>query len=457
MGALFDPQTIQAKALELKDWLLQDILVLSTLGQFVVIGLCFAAAHYIEPRTKKWIESVARGRRYEVGVRKVASALAPLTVPVIWLILQWLFVYIAIAAEWPHHLNTTVVSLLTAWVIIRLTSTLVRDPVWAKAVAVSAWTVAALNILNLLDPTIALLDGLSISLADMRISALTVLKGVFTLAVLLWVASAATRLLEKRIKGLNNLTPSVQVLFGKLLKISLLVVAVIVAMDTVGIDLGAFALFGGAIGVGIGFGLQKVVSNLISGVILLLDKSIKPGDVVTVGDTYGWINSLGARYVSVITRDGMEHLIPNEILITEQVINWSFTDRKVRMRCRIGVSYQSDIHRAMALTIEAAREVPRVMATPDPVCQLLGFGDNSVDLELRFWISDPQNGTANVRSQVLLLVWDKFHAEGIEFPFPQRDVHLTSVPEIGVRVTQAAKAPARRTPTRKARQPKPED
>lgn len=434
MGTYFDPAFLKAKAMMVQTWFIQDLLVLSTLGQISVIIFCFVAARLIEPSTKSWIETIARGRRREASLRKIATALAPLTVPVIWLVMQWLVVYVATRAGWPHHLNKIVVSLLTAWVIIRLTTTLVRDPTWAKFIAGSTWMIAALNILNLLSPTVAMLDGLSVTFSTVRISALTLIKGVFTLAVLLWAATVLSRMLERRIKSLPNLTPSIQVLFSKLLKIVFLVTAVIVAMDTVGIDLSAFALFGGAIGVGIGFGLQKVVSNLISGVILLLDKSIKPGDVVTVGDSYGWINSLGARYASVVTRDGMEHLIPNENLITQEVINWSFSNNEVRLRIPIGISYQADVRQAMTLCVDAAKEVQRTLKRPAPICLLTGFGDNAVNLEIRFWINDPQNGTSNVRSEVLLLVWDKFKAEGIEIPFPQRDFHLKSATELDVRI-----------------------
>ncbi len=208
-------------------------------------------------------------------------------------------------------------------------------------------------------------------------------------------------------------------------------------MSTVGIDLTAFAVFSGAVGVGIGFGLQKVVSNLISGVILLMDKSVKPGDVITVGETYGWINTLGARYASVVTRDGTEYLIPNEDIITQQVVNWSYSNNAVRLKIPIGISYKADVRKAIALCLEAAAEVERVVDQPKSVCLLKGFGDSSVDLELRIWISDPQNGVSNVKSQVLLLVWDKFHAHDIEIPFPQRDLHIRSAEPVPV-VSKAA-------------------
>lgn len=445
MESFLDFKFLLAKLGALKAWVFTDILALATLGQILAILLTFLVARLAEPGTKPWIEMVAKGRRYEAGLRKVASALAPLAVPVVWLVLQWLVVYVAARAGWPHHLNKIVVSLLTAWVIIRLTTTLVKDLAWAKTIAISVWIIAALNILNLLGPTVALLDSLSIGLGGVMISALSIIKGVFTLAILLWVATLLARILERRIKQFPNLTPSIRVLFTKLLRIVLITAAVIIAVDAVGIDLTAFALVGGAIGVGVGFGLQKVVSNLISGVILLLDRSIKPGDVVSVGDTYGWISSLGARYASVITRDGKEHLIPNENLITQEVINWSFTDNKVRLHVPIGISYEADVRKAICLCVEAAQEVRRVLKSPPPICLLYGFGESSVDLELRMWISDPEDGTSNVRSEVLLLIWDKFHAEGITIPFPQRDLHLKPDSEIGVHLHRA---PTRRVPKR---------
>ena len=180
------------------------------------------------------------------------------------------------------------------------------------------------------------------------------------------------------------------------------------ALRTVGIDLTAFAVFTGAVGVGIGFGLQKAVSNFISGISILIDKSIKPGDVISVGDTYGWVSSLGARYVSVVTRDATEYLIPNEQLITERVINWSYSTAEVRLKLPVGISYSADVRKAIELCQQAANETPRVLNQPKPACLLKGFGDNAVNLELRVWINDPRNGVSNVKSEVFLRIWDNF-------------------------------------------------
>jgi small-conductance mechanosensitive channel len=216
------------------------------------------------------------------------------------------------------------------------------------------------------------------------------------------------------------------VLFAKILKVILISLSIIIGLNSFGIQLSSLTVLGGAVGLGIGFGLQKVISNLISGVILLLDKSIKPGDVISIGETYGWINKLSARYVSVITRDGRETLIPNENLITNQVENWSFSDTQVRLRAPIGISYNADVRKAIGLTIQAALNIDRVLRNPAPKCLVKGFGDNSVDLELRFWIKDPANGVANIKSMVYLEIWDLFHEHNIEIPYPQRDIHIKS-------------------------------
>jgi small-conductance mechanosensitive channel len=268
----------------------------------------------------------------------------------------------------PTALVDTVARLLTAWIIIRLSTGMLKDSSWSRLLSSAAWIIAALHILNLLIPVINLLDQLAIDLGGVRVSMLLLIKGVIVFAILIKLASSSSSLLEKRILSFEELTPSVQVLLSKALKITLLAVAVIVALSSLGINLSAFAFIGGAIGVGVGFGLQKVVSNLVSGVILLLDRSIKPGDVIEIGSTYGRIQSLGARYVSVATRDKTEYLIPNEDLITTQVVNWSFSDKLVRLKIVVGVSYDSDIHAVMRLMVEAAANIPRVLANPKPVC-----------------------------------------------------------------------------------------
>jgi len=257
-----------------------------------------------------------------------------------------------------------------------------------------------------------------------RISLLLIIKAVGLLTVLVWMASIGGDFLDRRIKQHLELAPSLQVLMGKLIKAVLMVAAVVVALSAVGINLTALTVFSGAVGLGIGFGLQKVAANLISGIIILIDKSIKPGDVISLGDTFGWISSLRGRYVSVVTRDGVEYLIPNEDFVTEKVVNWSHSNRNVRLDVNFGVSYDSDPHQVRKIAVEAVADIARVSTYPAPVCHVVGFGDSSIDLVLRFWITDPEGGLTNIRGAAFLALWDAFKANKIEIPFPHRQILL---------------------------------
>jgi small-conductance mechanosensitive channel len=434
LDQLFSADFYLARWQQAQAWLAQNALALSiaTLGQIIVVIAAFFAARQLAPRLDRFLAARSKGR-YEVHIARITHAVQPLSLPIIWLILLWAAVLITTAADLPLQLINLVVSLLTAWVVIRFSANLLRDPLWSRFVTIVAWTIAALNILNLLAPTTALLDSAAVYVGHLRVSALTVIKAVLLLALLLWLSTVLGRVLERRITSFESLTPSLRVLVVKLLKIVLTIIAVVAALQTVGIDLTAFAVLTGAIGVGIGFGLQKMVSNFVSGVTILLDKSIKPGDVIAVGETYGRVHSLGARYVSIIARDGREFLIPNEDLVTQQVENWTYSSEHIRLKIPIGISYQSDPRQAIDLCLEAAAEIERVLEQPQPTCLVRGFGNSAIDLELRFWIKDPMNGVANVKSDILLQVWDRFRQHGIEIPFVQRDLNIKSPIEVALR------------------------
>ncbi|PIW27878.1 MAG: mechanosensitive ion channel protein MscS [Rhodospirillales bacterium CG15_BIG_FIL_POST_REV_8_21_14_020_66_15] len=436
MNTYTDPEHLRQWLAAALAWIDANLLAVGNLVQLGVILATFVAARLLSPRLEAVLDLRPDVRWYARFGVPVAAALKPIARPVVWLAALWFAVFAAKGAGWPHQVMEGAVSLLTAWAVIRLASSFIRNPFWARAVAVTAWSIAALNLLGLLVPVADTLDRMALHLGDFRISVLGVVKAALVSALFLYLASVASRLAEARINASANLTPSMRVLFGKFARVSLFALAIVLALESVGIDLTAFAVFGGAVGLGIGFGLQKVVSNLMSGVILLMDRSVKPGDVIAIGDTFGWINTLGARYVSVITRDGTEHLIPNEELISQRVENWSFSNQLVRQKVPIGIDYGADVHLARELALKAAEGVDRVLKEPVPVCHLMAFGDNSVNLELRFWINDPQNGVANVRSAVQLRIWDLYHEHGVVFPFPQRDLHLRSSVPLKVEVVE---------------------
>ena len=425
MEKYIDPTFLVNQLMLFWEWIRQSAFNAGTLLEIALLLFSLFVSFLISRPVIRRLQPYLASQAWRI---KLPGRLTGAFLPLLPYALSILFLRIAANAfirwELPVFLIDTSARLLTAWILIRFTSAIIRDSNWSRVLSITAWIVAALHILKLLVPTIELLDQLAIDLGGVRISLLLVIKGVFVFSILLKLATTAASLMEKRISTIKELTPSVQVLLTKALTITLLTIAVLVAFSSLGINLSAFAFIGGAIGVGIGFGLQKVVSNLISGVILLLDKSIKPGDVIEVGNSYGRIQSLGARYVSVATRDGFEFLIPNEDLITQQVVNWSFSDYLVRLKIGVGVSYDTDIHKAMDLMIEAAAGVDRVLKKPGPVCQLKNFGDNSIDLELRIWVNDPDRGISNVSSAVRVAIWNLFKENKIEIPFPQRDVHF---------------------------------
>jgi small-conductance mechanosensitive channel len=194
------------------------------------------------------------------------------------------------------------------------------------------------------------------------------------------------------------------------------------------LDLTTLTVTFGALGLGVGLGLQRLVANLVAGLALIIGKTIKPGDIIEYKNTYGWVTAMGARYVTVRTRDGVEHLVPNDYFLENGVENWSYSDASLRLHVPVGISYDCDPHTAVAICVEAARAVTRVIAEPDPICLVKEFGESSINLEIRFWIEDPRNGTTNVKSEVLLQIWDRFKAAGITLPYPQRDVRIVSMP-----------------------------
>jgi small-conductance mechanosensitive channel len=327
--------------------------------------------------------------------------------------------------DWPVLL--TAINLVVAWFIIRLGSSFIENPLISRTVASVIWVIAALNITGYLTPVVDFLDQTKIELGQTTVSLYAIVSSLISIAIFLWIAFALIKLVDNILKSSKNISLSARALLSKTFKFTLVAAAFIFGLGAVGIDLTAFAVLGGAIGVGIGFGLQKIFSNLISGFILLLDKSIKPGDTINVAGQYGRVETLSSRYVSVITRDGIEHLVPNEEMIISRVENWSYSHDNLRLRIPVGVHYKSDVKKAIELCLEAAANVKRVMMLPKPACLMKGFGDSSVDLEIRIWIRDPMSGCSNVKSEVLLGVWDKFHEHGIEIPYPQRDLHLRSI------------------------------
>lgn len=392
----------------------------------IAVGI-FALAHLLRmilgPQIRTWMASRENWPKWRL---RILAVIHQRLRAIFYVALMWAAVGIMREITWPSrsYLLAIIATLALAWLLIVFVTRLIKSQFLRKIVRYGAWTYVTLQILGLRDTATSWLDSAGFSMGDFRISALLIIQAIVIIGVLITLARFVTSTTTSRIRANEDISPSMQVLIVKALQIGFYGAAFYMGVKAIGIDLTGLAVLSGAIGVGLGFGLQKVVSNLVSGVIILLDKSIKPGDVISLGATFGWINSLGARYVSVVTRDGKEYLIPNEDLITGQVVNWSHSNDFVRLDINFGTAYHDNPHEVRKLAIAAAQSVDRVLTTRPTVCHIVGFGDSSVDYILRFWISDPTGGLTNIRGHVFLALWDSFAANGISIPFPQREIKV---------------------------------
>ncbi|GGD27213.1 mechanosensitive ion channel family protein [Aureimonas glaciei] len=415
----------------------------SSLFQMAVVAVCFILATIFDRLSRGAIEDQARRIKGAPRVLRLVAAIRRRMRLVYFVLLVWMASLVDAAAGGPaSEIIAVVLKLALAFLVIAVASRIIRNRLLARLITLVAWTFAALSILHWLEPVAVTLDGAAVTFGATRISLLLAIKTVALLAGTLWLASVIGQFLDARVRRSEELTPTLRVLIGKFLRIGLILLSLTVALAVAGVDLTALTVLSGAIGVGLGFGLQKVVSNFISGIIILLDRSIKPGDTISLGETFGWIRELRARFVSVVTRDGREFLIPNEDFITNQVINWSFTNELVRIDVKFGVAYDSDPHAVIALAKAAVASVPRVVEANPVVCWITGFGDSSIDFVLRFWIRDPQAGLTNVKGAVFLALWDAFKANGVTLPFPQRDVTLYDARMPKPRAEEAPGGPA---------------
>src|SRR5213595_3400432 len=384
-------------------------------------GIALAAAAVIRSRTDMTSLAMGWPAPFRLFIRVLVGS-APTAAFALLIVLARV---VMLASTWPSrsYLLSVAANLAFAWLIIRLFTSVIRNPLFVRLVSVSAWLVAALSILGQLGPTIDALDSVSVVLGGLRLTPLLLIKLGVLLAVALWLTNIASNFVESRITQSGDLTPSIQVLLVKMIRLALMIFAVAVALSAVGINLSALAIFSGAAGVGIGFGLQKIVANFISGIILLADKSVKPGDLVTIGDSSGRISAMKTRYISVAAGDGREFLIPNEDLVTQKVVNWTYTDKNTLVKVNFGTNYEADPRLVRKLALDIAAAAPRAIKSKPPNCILVEFAEAGMKFSLTFWISDP-DGLDNVKSDAMLALWDAFKREGIHVPYPVREIRV---------------------------------
>ncbi|WP_426439357.1 mechanosensitive ion channel family protein [Bradyrhizobium genosp. P] len=384
-------------------------------------GIAYAADTAIHARVN--LSSLAI--RWPLPLRHFARVMVTSASTAVFAVLMIISRIVMWHTTWPSRSYLIAVSakLALAWLVIRLVTSVIDNAFIVKLVSISAWVVAALSIIGQLDWAADTLDSFAVVVGGLRLTPLLLIKAGAVLIVALWLTNIASNFAESRINRASDLTPSIQVLLVKIIRIGLMVVAIAVALDAVGINLSALAVFTGAAGVGIGLGLQKIVANFISGLILLVDKSVKPGDLVTIGDSSGKISAMKTRYISVAAGDGREFLIPNEDLVTQKVTNWTYTDKNTLVKIAFAANYDADPRLVCKLSVETAASHARALKGKPPNCILTEFVELGMKFSLTFWIADP-DGMDNVKSDVMLALWDAFKREGIRVPYPVRELRV---------------------------------
>jgi small-conductance mechanosensitive channel len=347
------------------------------------------------------------------------------------------------AAQFDVTILDAAAHLIVAFVVVRIVVLLFAASLgnkswmqhWESRATLVLWLVIAAQYLGWLDPIISTLDSIGVAAGKSRITVWSVLKLLFTLTLFVLVAAWISRWVERRLKKLQNIAPSTRIGIAKFSNAFLIGLSILMGLNAAGVDLTALTVLTGAIGLGLGFGLQSIAANFVSGFVLLMDRSIKPGDVISLSgqagtstENFGWVQELRGRYVVVRDRDGVEMLVPNQQLISNAVINWSYTDPRIRLKLPIRVSYRDDPELALRILLTACENQPRVLSEPPPVSRLMHFSDSGIELELRFWISDPQEGVNNVRSEVNRAIWRLFKEHKVTIPVAQREIVMHSVP-----------------------------
>jgi len=402
-----------------------DLQQADVLWQVGVLVCCLAlgwlAGHLV--RNRQVVDGTAAWRIGQRGLKRLAF---PVTALMLVLLAR------PVLAQW-HHINllSLAVPLLVSLAIIRVVFFALRHGFsgpwlasFERGFAFLVWGAVALHITGLLPDLIELLETIRFTVGKQPLNLWLVLQGIATvmgmLLMALWIGGA----IEGRLMAVPGLDSNLRAVFSRLARAALILLAVLIGLPLVGIDLTTLSMFGGALGVGLGFGLQKIAANYVSGFIILLDRSIRIGDLISVGSDRGQVTRITTRYTVLKGMTGVEAIVPNEVLVGSVVQNESFTDTRVRLALPVQVAYGTDLEKAMAMLVEAARSQPRALADPPPKAFVMAFADSGINLELGFWVGDPEEGVQQLRSDINLAIWRTFQAGGIEIPYPQREVRL---------------------------------
>lgn len=365
---------------------------------------------------------------WKIGIGGINRVLFPLS--------SLAFIYIGQLClhYWQQHTSLLLLAskLLLAMAAIRLAVYAMRyifaPGGWVRAmenlISTIVWLILALHLTGLWPDLLLALEDISFKVGKHPVTLLLIIQALITILVTLVIALWISRMLENKLMRTGQINMNVRVVLSKLVRIIFLVLAILMSLSAVGLDITLLSVFGGAVGVGLGFGLQKIASNYVSGFIILLDDSMNIGDVITVDGHYGIVSELRSRYMVLRKLDGTQVVIPHEILISNAVINHSFIDRNARIQMPVQVSYESSLELALSVMLEVANRHARVLEDPAPAALVKGFGESGIDLQLSFWIPDPEEGSAALQSEIYLEIWQAFQKNAISIPYPQREIRI---------------------------------
>jgi small-conductance mechanosensitive channel len=411
--------------------ILSDIATPAGWWQLAIVVVACSVAWAINGALRAYVMRNAP-EHWKVGIGGINRVLFPLST-LIFVLLGELAI-----RSW-HHTSLLVLAskLLIAMAAIRLIVYAVRytsQPsgmlkALESTISGFIWLILALHLSGILPGILNTLETIEFTIGKSKINLLVGLQGLLTVLVTIFIAMWFSRVLENKLMRIDDVNMNLRVVLSKLLRILLIFIALLIALSAVGLDITMLSVFGGALAVGLGFGLQRIASNYVSGFIILLDKSMQIGDVLTIDMHYGVVSDLRTRYLVLRKLDGTQVIIPNEMLIINPVINHSFTDHKARVQMPIQVSYDSDLELAMKLMFDIAQDHPRVLVEPPQTVHVKGFGESGIDLMLTVWIPDPEEGSAALQSEINLKIWQAFKANNISIPFPQREVRILNAQE----------------------------
>ena len=431
MSISFNTGDVSVIVTPLINWFEANVFHMTVFAELLTIGVAYLLAQQISKRLRQYFDKTINKAKDSGKFHFKPDWFCTIVKHILTLLLLWLCYIVLKRSGMTAEILRLAFYLVFALLIYRFTSWYIKSTFWSRFVFVACLLFITLDAFGSWIATLQLLDSMSLKLGHINLSLLGMTRTIITFLFLWSLAFMANNFLSFLLASSTRLNYSDRRHLGRVIKFILIVIVALITMAAAGIHPAALTVFGGTAGFAIGMGLQKIGSNVVSGIALMLRKPINQGDVLLMAEGVNIpksvvVKEIGLMYVHVYSRDGTVELIPNESFVTQKIINASLPVKPIRIRIPFGISYSSDLQQAMALALEAVQSVDRILSTPEPVCLLKELADSTVDLELRVWINDPENGLSNVKSSVLLAVWDTYHTNNIKFAFPQRDLHIKS-------------------------------